>query len=139
MNMISKNSRSTSNVKVHRVPDVIVDFEYDSDSGGGFLFIIIQNIGLSPAYKISVKFDNEIIGITGVEKKLTDLSVFKCLEFLPPGKKIRIFVDTFLGYLIRKQPLILNTTIIYTSKDKQKFREAIKHDLSIYKEMIDVV
>jgi hypothetical protein len=137
--MISKNSRSTSNVKVHRVPDVIVDFEYDSDSGGGFLFIIIQNIGLSPAYKISVKFDNEIIGITGVEKKLTELSIFKCLEFLPPGKKIRIFVDTFLGYLIRKQPLILNTTIIYTSKDKQKFREVIKHDLSIYKEMIDVV
>jgi hypothetical protein len=79
------------------VPEVIVDFEYDNR---GLLFIIIQNIRLSSAYQTSIKFDREITGIRS-DKKLTDMSVFRSLEFLPPGKRIRIFVVSFLSYLNR--------------------------------------
>lgn len=132
--MISK-SRSRSVVKDHHVPEVIVDFEYDNR---GLLFVTIQNIGFSSAYQTSIEFDSEITGIGG-DKKLTDMSIFKSLEFLPPGKRIRIFVDTFLSYLNRRQPLILNVIISYSNKNKQKFREVIKHDLSIYKEIVDVL
>ena len=135
INIISKKSRSRYILKEDRVPEVIVDFEYDN---GGLLFVIIQNIGLSSAYQTSIKFDSEITGIGG-EKKLTDMSIFKCLEFLPPGKRIRVFVDTFLSYLNRKQPLVVNTTISYSNKSKQKIQEIIKHDLSIYKGIVDIV
>lgn len=132
--MISK-SLSGSIAKDHHVPEVIVDFEYDNR---GLLFVIIQNIGFSSAYQTSIKFDSEITGVGG-DRKLTDLNIFNSLEFLPPGKRIRIFVDTFLSYLNRKQPLILNTIISYSNKNKQKFREVIKHDLSIYEEVVDVL
>lgn len=117
------------------VPEVIVDFEYDDR---GLLFVIIQNIGLSSAYQTSIKFDTEITGIRS-DKKLTDMSIFRSLEFLPPGKRIRIFVDSFLSYLNRKQPLTVNTIISYSNKNKQKFQEVIKHDLSIYKEVLNVM
>jgi len=133
--LISQKSRPRSIVKDRRVPEVIVDFEYDNR---GLLFIIIQNIGLSSAYQTSIKFDREITGIRS-DKKLTDISIFKSLEFLPPGKRICIFVDSFLSYLYRKQPLIVNTIISYSNKNKQKFREVIKHDLSIYKEVVNVL
>lgn len=135
MILISKKNYSSTIVKDHRVPEVILDFEYDNR---GLLFIIIQNIGLSSAYQTSIKFDNEITGIRR-DKRLTDMKLFRSLEFLPPGKRIRIFVDSFLSYVNRKQPLIVNTNISYSNKNKQKFREVIKHDLSIYKEVVDVL
>lgn len=121
-------------MKDYHIPEVIVDFEYDNN---GRLYVIIQNIGISSAYQTSIKFDCEIMGIG--DKKLTEMKIFKSLEFLPPSKSIRIFVDTFLSYLNRKQPLILNAVISYSNKDGQKFQEAIKHDLSIYKDIMDVV
>jgi hypothetical protein len=122
-------------VKDHHLPEVIVDFEYDNR---GLLFVIIQNIEFSSAYQALIKFDSEIMGFRG-DKKLTDMRIFRSLEFLPPGKRIRIFVDTLVSYLNRKQPLILNIIISSSNKNKRKFQEVIKHDLSIYKEIVDVL
>ena len=122
-------------MKDHHLPEVIVDFEYDNC---GLLFVIIQNIEFSSAYQALIKFESEIIGIRG-DKKLTDMRIFRSLEFLPPGKRIRIFVDTLVSYLNRKQPLILNIIISSSNKNKRKFQEVIKHDLSIYKEIVDVL
>ncbi len=136
MNKILKRGPSSPIVREDRVPEVIVDFEYDYNKGD-LLFIIVQNIGFSSAYNISVKFDNELIGAEA-DKKVSEMSIFKRLEFLPPGKRIQIFVDTFLSYLRRRQPLVVNATVTYSNKNKQKFQDVIKHDLSIYKEMMYV-
>jgi len=136
MNKILKRDPSSPIVREDRVPEVIVDFEYDYNKGD-LLFIIVQNIGFSSAYNISVKFDNELIGAEA-DKKVSEMSIFKRLEFLPPGKRIQIFVDTFLSYLRRRQPLVVNATVTYSNKNKQKFQDVIKHDLSIYKEMMYV-
>jgi hypothetical protein len=107
-----------------------LDFEYDDN---GILYIIIENIGLSSAYKVSIRFDKEITGIEG-EKKISAMKIFDCIEFLSPHKKIRIFVDTFVSYLLRKQPLIIGATINYSNKNNKEFQNVIKHDLSIYKD-----
>jgi hypothetical protein len=68
-----------------------LDFEYDDN---GILYIIIENIGLSPAYKVSIKFDKEITGMEG-QKRISAMKIFNRIEFLSPHKKVRIFVDTF--------------------------------------------
>jgi hypothetical protein len=62
------------------------------------------------------------------------MRIFRSLEFLLPGKRIRIFVDTLVSYLNRKQPLILNIIISSSNKNKRKFQEVIKHNLSIYRD-----
>lgn len=134
--MISKTSSSKDLEKQDRAPEVILDFEYDNNNG--LLFVVIENIGVSSAYKISVKFNKEMTGIQG-EKKITEMNIFKYLEFLPPRKKIRIFVDGFSSYLIREQPLSITTTILYSNKNNQKFRDLIEHNLSIYKDLIDIL
>lgn len=82
--MISER-RSTKRIENQdRTPEVILDFEYDNNNG--LLFVIIENIGASSAYRVSVKFNKEITGIHG-ERKITEMNIFKYLEFLPPRKK----------------------------------------------------
>jgi hypothetical protein len=56
-----------------------LDFEYDD----GVLYIIIENIGPSSAYKVSIKFDKEITGMEG-QRKMSAMRIFECIEFLSP-------------------------------------------------------
>jgi hypothetical protein len=107
-----------------------LDFEYDDN---GILYIIIENIGLSPAYKVSIKFDKEITGMEG-QKRISAMKIFNRIEFLSPHKKVRIFVDTFASYLIGKQPLIIGATVNYSNKNNNEFQNVINHDLSIYQD-----
>ena len=107
-----------------------MDFEYDDN---GILYIIIENIGPVSAYKLSIKFDKEITGVEG-NKKISSMKIFNRIEFLPPHKKIRIFLDTFVSYILRKQPLIIGATVIYSNKNNKEFQNVINHDLSIYQD-----
>ncbi len=110
------------------MPEVILDFHYRS----GLVYIVVENIGESPAYSVRVKFDKKVIGVEG-DKVISSMRIFKALKFLPPDKKIRIFVDTFASYLARKQPLLLQAAITYRDKCGKRFENIINHDLSIYK------
>ncbi len=116
-------------------PEVILDFEYDDN---GILYIMIENIGPSSAYRVSIKFDKGIAGIEG-KKEISAMKIFNRIEFLPPHKKIRIFVDTFVSYILRKQPLIIEATVIYSNKNNREFQNIIKHDLSIYKDFPQIL
>jgi hypothetical protein len=117
-----------------QAPNVIVDFEYQE----GMLYVSVQNIGSLPAYQISVEFDKKIRGIEN-EQLITSLNLFKETEFLPPGKKIRAFIDSFPSYITRKQPMIVQATITYYGKDRRKFVHSIKHNLAIYRDLPEVL
>jgi len=113
-----------------RTPEVILDFEYVK----GLLYIVVGNIGTSPAYSVSVEFDEKITGIGG-EKEISSLNLFRDIGFLPPQKKIRVFVDSFPSYIARKQPMNVEVTITYYGEDKKKLSNSITHNLSIYQDL----
>ena len=54
-----------------RRPEVIVDFVFDD----GLLFISVENIGDQPALKVSVQFDQKIMGVEGGQE-ISALSLF---------------------------------------------------------------
>ena len=114
-------------------PEVILDFEYTNRQ----LFIVIENIGGKPAYDIQVKFNKKIMGLQK-SKDISDMKIFSMLKFLPPHKKIRIFVDLFQSYLSSKQPLKIKTEIFFKNKKLQKFENLINHDLTIYKDIPEI-
>jgi hypothetical protein len=60
------------------------------------------------------------------------------LKFLPPGKKIKVFVDLFQFYLAGKQPMQIKTDIFFRNEIKQTFQNSIQHDLSIYKDFVEI-
>ncbi len=108
-------------------PEVILDLDYQD----GLLFIVVENIGSEPAYGVSVKFDKRITEVGG-EKVISSLKVFQALEFLPPAKKIRVFVDSLESYIARGEPLVVQATIGYRDKENKSYSNMIKHDISAY-------
>ena len=113
-----------------RKPEVIVDFIFDD----GLLYIAVKNIGALPAYKVSVQFDKEFRGVAG-EKKISDLSLFKCIEFLPPQKEIRTFLDSSAAYFERNEPVRISARIGYQDSRKKRYVNQIDHNLEIYKDI----
>ena len=111
-------------------PEVIVDFIFDN----GLLYISVKNIGALPAFKVSTKFDTEIVGVAG-EKRISELALFKCLEFLPPQKEIRTFLDSSASYFGRNEPVMISTKISYEDSRKKRYLIKIDHNLEIYKEI----
>lgn len=111
-----------------RTPKVILDFDYQD----GLLFIVVENIGSEPAYGVSVKFDKKIAGAGG-EKVISSLKLFQALAFLPPAKKIRVFVDSFESYVARGEPLVVRATIAYRDQENKSYSNRIKHDISAYR------
>ena len=113
-----------------RKPEVIVDFIFDE----GLLYIAVKNIGALPAYKISTQFDQEFRGVAG-EKMISELALFKCIEFLPPQKEIRTFLDSSAAYFDRKEPVMISARITYQDSRKRRYVNKIDHNLAIYKDI----
>ncbi|MBW2441116.1 MAG: hypothetical protein JRH12_11615 [Deltaproteobacteria bacterium] len=113
-----------------RRPEVIVDFIFND----GLLYIAVKNIGVRPAYRVSTQFDQEIRGVAG-EKNISDLALFKCIEFLPPQKEIRTFLDSSASYFERNEPVMISTRISYQDYLKRRYVNKINHNLEIYKDI----
>ena len=113
-----------------RQPVVIVDFIFDQ----GLFFIAVKNIGAQPAFKVSTQFDQEIMGVAG-EKKISGLALFKCIEFLPPQKEIKTFLDSSASYFSRSEPVMISTRISYEDARQKRYVNKIDHNLEIYREI----
>ena len=111
-------------------PDVIVDFECSD----GCLCVVLKNIGTESAFHVRTLFDQPFRGVQGT-KVLSTLSLFKALEFMPPGKTFRQFVDPLHEYLARKEPVKLTATITYADRQGERYTETITHDLRIYRDL----
>ena len=111
-------------------PDIIVDFVFDQ----GVISIDLTNIGDSPAVGISVSFDKELWGVGG-NRLVSAISLFRRTAFMPPGKSISAFVDTSASYFKRGQPLEVTATITFSDRAGKSYRNVIKHDLGIYRDI----
>ncbi|MCP4256379.1 MAG: hypothetical protein GY774_02500 [Planctomycetes bacterium] len=111
-------------------PEIILDFVFED----GLFYISIKNIGAKPAYKVSTQFDKTIVGVEG-KKTISELPLFKCIEFLPPDKEIKAFLDTSSSYFSRNEPTVISTKIRYEDYRGKKYLNTIKHNLEIYREI----
>ncbi len=111
-------------------PDVIVDFIFDA----GLLFVSIQNIGERPALNVSVVFDQRLVGLGG-KKEISDLPLFKNIEFLAPRKVITAFLDTSESYFARNEPTKISARVTFRNSDGGEYDRKVRHDLEIYREI----
>ncbi len=111
-------------------PDVIVDFIFDD----GLFFIAVQNIGDKPAYKVSVQFDKRFRGVGGA-KDITEMPLFRNIEFLAPWKDIVTFLDTSAAYFGRDEPTRVSARISYQDARGRTHKATITHDLEIYRDI----
>lgn len=111
-------------------PEVILDFTAEE----GLLHVVLKNIGTRSAYRVTVEFDKPFHGLGG-RKSISDLQLFRYLQFLPPGKEFRQLVDPVAHYFKRSEPARLAATVRYTDREGRKFQEVITHDLRIYRDL----
>jgi len=111
-------------------PEVIVDFIFDE----GLFFIAVHNISDLPAYKVSTRFKPGFTGVEG-KKRVSELPLFRNIEFLAPRKEIRTFLDSSASYFRRKEPVLITAQISYEDGAGRKYSRTIRHDLSIYVEL----
>ena len=128
-----KPETKTNPEKIIKTPDVIVDFELEN----GLLSIIIENIGDDAAHDTEIKFNKKIFGMQKT-KNISSLDIFKNLKFLPPGKRVKVFVDSFVLYVANKQPMQIRVSIMFKNNTKQRFENSIQHDLTIYKDITEI-
>jgi hypothetical protein len=125
----ARPSDSPTNESVRR-PEVILEFLFE----GGMFYVAINNIGVRAAYKISVNFNKKIVGLGG-QKEISELPLFKNLEFLGPNRELKILVDTSHSYFERKQPTKVSARVAYSDAENCKYETTINHDLEIYRDL----
>ena len=111
-------------------PDVIVDF-YCSE---GFLFISLKNIGARSAYNVRTVFDQSLLGLGG-RKQISDLQLFRKVEFIPPGKEFSQFIDPIATWFRQRHPNRYVITVQYQDREGNSFEERIPHNLEIYRDL----
>jgi len=115
-------------------PEVIVDFTFDC----GVFHIVVENIGMAPAHRVSVKFNRKFHGLGG-RQEMSSLRLFRCIEFLAPRKKIETLLDTSDAYFQRREPTYLIAVISFRDARRRSYERRIVHDLSVYKDVSYVV
>jgi len=109
---------------------VIVDFTVED----GLLNVSLKNIGASSAYRVRTVFDKPFHGLGG-GKCISTMRVFREVAFMPPEKQFCQFVDVFLHYAKRKEPLRLKAAVSYLDRDCNQYKETMAHDLRVYLEL----
>lgn len=112
-------------------PDVILEFLFDC----GLLHIAVRNLGDRPALGVSVKFNRKFTGAEG-RSRVSDLLLFKNIEFLGPGREIKTFLDSSYSYFRRKQPTSISARVTYRDSTDRKYESTINHDLEIYRDLL---
>ena len=110
--------------------DVIVDVVFDD----GLFFLRLQNIGSRPARDVSVSLEPKIMAPYG-DQLINDLTLFKSLRFMAPGKLIDVFLGTRTAYFKSCQPAEIRATVEYLDRRGRTRRGVIEHDLSIYADL----
>ena len=113
-----------------RRPEVIVDFAVED----GLLTIHLKNIGGRSAYAVKTTFDRRFHGLDG-EKCISEMRLFRRLEFMAPGKDLSQFVDVLANYAKRKEPMRIGATLSYRDREGKRYEDRMVHNLRIYLEL----
>ena len=113
-----------------RRPEVIIDFGVED----GLLTVHLKNIGDRPAYRVVTEFARPFYGLGGA-KCISEMRLFRRVDFMAPGKVFSQFVDKLSSYARRRQPMLISATISYQDREGNRFEDRINHDLRIYLEL----
>jgi hypothetical protein len=116
-----------------READVILDVEVD----GGALHFVLACIGPAPAHAVRVRFSRVLRDMAGL--RLNDNPLFTQLEFIAPGKRVRLFVDTLAGYIQRRQPMRFEVKLEWRDDAGETHRRGITHDLAAWTALRDIL
>lgn len=130
---MAKRAKALKRSSMHETasrPEVIVDFVFED----GLFFIAVENIGQSPALRVTVRFDKKITGLGG-STEVSALPLFQNIEFMTAHKRIVTLLDSSASYFGRNEPTKISAKISYRDSKDNRFQTVVEHDLEIYKDI----
>lgn len=116
--------------KIAKNPEVILDVLFEK----GLLFFVIKNTSSHGARTVRFEFSPKVMGVNG-SKVISNLNIFRSLDYLAPQKDIRIFIDTAVSYFSRKEPTQIKVAITWMDESENNYTRIIDHNLDIYKDL----
>ena len=114
--------------------DVFLDFEFED----GLLHVVVGNATLRPAESVVIRFGQSFHGLGG-SVDFSKLRLFRRIEYLAPGRRIRALLDSSAAYFARKEPTKLTATIRFRDPEGKRHERTVTHDLTIYRDLPYVV
>lgn len=101
---------------------------YFDGAYGGFLYLVITNVGNAPAVDVKVKFEPGFQVHTG--QSVNDISLFQNpISFFPPGMIYRQLIDASHRFLEKGKPTFFQAHLEYRTILDEKITDSIKYDL----------
>ena len=108
---------------------VVVDVVFES----GLLYLEIANLSERPALNVSCRFDPALVDLQG--RDVSKLPLFRRVEFLGPGRRIRTLLDSTAGYFGREAPTRVSVAVEYERPDGPRETTKLMHDLEVFRDL----
>jgi len=112
--------------------DVILDVQVDR---GALHFVLACEGG--HAHGVRVRFSRVIRDLAG--QRVNDQPLYTQLEFLAAGRRILLLIDTLAGYQQRRQPMQFEARLEWRSEDGRRLRRVIRHNLSAWTRLREII
>jgi hypothetical protein len=107
------------------VVDVVVE--------DGVLYLELANLADRPALKVACSFDPPLVDALG--RDVSELRVFRHVEFLGPGRRVRTLLDSVPGYFARNAATSIAVVVEYERPGERRSATRVAHDLELYREL----
>ena len=112
--------------------DVILDVLVER---GALHFVLACEGG--HAHGVRVRFSRVIRDLAG--QRVNEQPLYTQLEFLAGGRRIPLLIDTLAGYQKRRQPMQFEARIEWHSEDGRTRRRVIRHDLTAWTRLREIL
>jgi hypothetical protein len=99
----------------------------------GVLYLELANLADRPALAVTCAFDPPLVDVLG--RDVSRLRLFRRMEFLGPGRRVRTLLDSVPGYFAREAPARTVVTVKYQRPGERRRSTAVTHDLQVYREL----
>lgn len=108
---------------------VVVDVVFED----GVLYLELTNLADRPALNVACSFDPPVVDLQG--RDVSQLRVFRRVEFLGPRRRVRTLLDSVPGYFGRKGPPRVAVSVEYERPGTPRRVVDVMHDLELYREL----
>jgi hypothetical protein len=108
---------------------VVVDVVFED----GVLYLELANLADRPALNVACSFDPTLVDAEG--RKVSELRLFRRVEFLGPRRRVRTLLDSVPGYFSRKGASRFTVVVHYDRPATPGCETRLTHDLELYREL----
>ena len=108
---------------------VVVDVVFES----GVLYLELANLADRPALNVTCSFEPPLVDVQG--RDVAKLPLFRRVEFLGPGRRIRTLLDSSSSYFAREPATRVVVAVEYERPDQPRRTTQVTHDLEIFREL----